>query len=166
MVHIESLETENSNLKREIQKLKPIVDKMTLSSSKLELLLTSNRDSYDKTGIGYNSSNTCRISKPTSTSTSKSLQKGQEFKHNLANYRHVRTIITITEPHATTSNSLRKAFNDMAQTFKPTLKRATDTFLKLASLSRKVVFKENLIRKNKLSDQRGPKVAWVPKILP
>ena len=78
----------------------------------------------------------------------------------------MRTIITITEPHATTSNTLRKAFNDMAQTFKPTLKRATDTFLKSASLSRKVIFKDNLIRKNKLSDQRGPKVAWVPKILP
>ena len=78
----------------------------------------------------------------------------------------MRIIITITEPHATTSNSLRKAFNDMAQTFKPTLKRASDTFLKSASLSRKVVFKENPIRKNKLSDQRGPKVAWVPKILP
>ena len=79
---------------------------------------------------------------------------------------HVRTIISIAEPHATISNSLRKAFNDMAQTFKPTLKRATDTFLKSASLSRKVVFKENLIRKNKLSDQRGSKVAWVPKIFP
>ena len=77
-----------------------------------------------------------------------------------------RTIITITEPHATTSNSLRKAFNDMAQTFKPTLKRATHTFLKSASLSRKVIFKENLTRKNKSTDQRGPKVAWVPKILP
>ena len=54
----------------------------------------------------------------------------------------------------------------MAQTLKPTLKGATYTFLKSASLSRKVVFKENLIKKNKLSDQRGPKVAWVPKILP
>ena len=54
MIHIESLESENLNLKREIQKLKPIIDKMTLSSSKLELLLTSKRDSYDKTGIGYN----------------------------------------------------------------------------------------------------------------
>ena len=78
----------------------------------------------------------------------------------------MRIIITITEPHATTSNSLRKAFNDMAQTFKPTLKAATDTFLKSASLSRKVMFKENSISKKKLSDHRGPKVAWVPKILP
>ena len=166
MVHIESLESENSNLKREIQKLKPIIDKMTLSSSKLELLLTSKRDSDDKTGIGYNSPNSYQISKPTSASTSKSFPKRQKFKPNIANYRHVRTIISITEPHATTSNNLRKAFNDMAQTFKPTLKRATHTFLKSASLSRKVIFKENLTRKNKSTDQRGPKVAWVPKILP
>ena len=75
MVHIESLESENSNLKREIQKLKPIVDKMTLSSSKLELLLTSKRDSDDKTGIGYNSPNSYQISKLTSASTSKSFPK-------------------------------------------------------------------------------------------
>ena len=122
--------------------------------------------SDDKTGIGYNSPNSYQISKPTSASTSKSFLKRQKFKPNLANYRHVRTTISITEPHASTSNSLRKAFNEMAQTFKPTFKRATHTFLKSASLSRKVVFKEKLIRKNKLSDLRGPKVAWVPKILP
>ena len=87
---------------------------MTLSSSKLELLLTSSRDFYDKTGIGYNSPNSYQISKPTSASTSKSFPKRQKFKPNLANYRHVRTIISVTEPYATISNSLRKAFNDMA----------------------------------------------------
>ena len=75
ILNIESLESENSNLKREIQKLKPIVDKMTLSSKKPELLLTSSRDSDDKTGIGYNSPNQYRISKLTSASTSKSIPK-------------------------------------------------------------------------------------------
>ena len=79
----------------------------------------------------------------------------------------MRTIISTTEPHATISNSLRKAFNDMAQTFKPIFKRATHNFLKLASLSRKVMVKENSIsKKNKSTHQRGPKVAWVPKIFP
>ena len=47
------------------------------------------------------------------------------------------------------------------QTFKSTSKGVTYTFLKSASLGRKVVDK-----KNKLVDQRGPKVAWMPKILP
>ena len=158
-LNIESLQSENSNLKREIQKLKPFVEKMTLSSKKLELLLSSSRDSDNKTGIGYNSPNLDRISKYTSASTSKSHPKRQ--KVNFENYRHVRTIISTTKPHATTSNNLRNAFNKMAQTFKPTLKGATYTFLKSASLGRKVVDK-----RNKLVDQRGPKVAWVPKPLP
>ena len=114
VVNIESLESKNSNLKRKIQKLKPIVDKMTLSSNKLELLLTSSRDSDDKTGIGYNSPNSYRISKSTSVSTSKSLPKRQKVKPNLENYRHVRTLISTTKSHASVSNSLRKAFNDMA----------------------------------------------------
>ena len=164
LINTESLESENSNLKREIQKLKPIVDKMTLSSKKLELLLTSSRDSDDKTGIGYNSPNQYRISKFTSASTSKSLPKRQKVKPNLENYRHVRTLISTTKPHATVSNSLRKAFNDMVQTFKSTSKGVTYTFLKPESLGRNVV--DKLVNKNKLVDSKGPKVAWVPKILP
>ena len=132
---------------------------MTLSSKKLELLLSSKRDSDNKTRIGYNSSNLNRISKYTSASTSKSHTKRQ--KVNFENYRHVRTLITTTKPHATTSNNLRNAFNEMAQTFKSTSKGVTYTFLKSASLGRKVVDK-----KNKLVDQRGPKITWVPKLLP
>ena len=57
-----SLSSGNINLKKEIEKLKPIVDKMTLSSNNLELLLTNKRDSYNKAGIGYNSNNTNEIS--------------------------------------------------------------------------------------------------------
>ena len=159
IVKIESLESENSNLKREIQKLKPFVEKMTLSSKKLELLLSSKRDSDNKTGIGYNSSNSNRISKYTSASTSKSYPNRQ--KVNFENYRHVRTLISTTKPHATTSNNLRNAFNEMAQTLKPSSKGVTYTFLNSASLDRKVVD-----RKIKLVDRKGPKVAWVPKPLP
>ena len=76
----------------------------------------------------------------------------------------MQTIISTTKPHVTTSNKLRNAFNEMAQTFKPTSKGATYTFLNSASLGRKVV--DKLIKKNKLINSRGPKVAWVPKTLP
>ena len=100
----ESLQSENSNLKREIQKLKPFVEKMTLSSKNLELLLSSKRGSDNKTGIGYNSPNLDRISKHTSASTSKSHPKRQ--KVNFENYRHVRTMISTTKPHANVSNNL------------------------------------------------------------
>ena len=45
-----TLNYENINLKKEIEKLKPIVDKMILSSNKLELLLTNIRDSKARIG--------------------------------------------------------------------------------------------------------------------
>ena len=135
---------------------------MTLSSKKLELLLSSKRDSDNKTGIGYNSSNSNRISKYTSASTSKSYPNRQ--KVNFENYRHVRTLISTTKPHATTSNQLRNVFNEMAQTLKPTSKGVTYTFLNSATLGSKVV--DNLDRKNKLYKSKGPKVTCVPKALP
>ena len=159
LINTESLKSENLNLKREIQKLKPFVEKMTLSSKKLELLLSSKRDFDNKTGIGYNSPIIKRISTYASASTSKSYPNRQ--KVNLENYKHVRTLISTTKPHATISNNLRNAFNEMAQTFKSTSKGVTHTFLNSASLVRKVVD-----RKNKLVDQKGPKIAWVPKLLP
>ena len=46
---------ENIKLKKEIEKHKSIVDKLTLSSNKLELLLTNKRDSDNKSKIRYNS---------------------------------------------------------------------------------------------------------------
>ena len=158
----ESLKTENLNLKREIQKLKPFVEKMTLSSKKLELLLSSKRDFDNKTGIGYNSPISNQISTYASASTSKSYPNRQ--KVNLEKYKHVRTLISTTKPHATTSIQLRNVFNEMAQTFKPTSKGVTYTFLNSASLGNKVV--DNLDRKNKLFKSKGPKVTWVPKTLP
>ena len=159
LINTESLKSENLNLKREIQKLKPFVEKMTLSSKKLELLLSSKRDFDNKTGIGYNSPILNRISTYASASTSKSYPNRQ--KVNFENYRHVRTLISTTKPHTTISNTLRNAFIEMAQTLKPSSKGVTYTFLNSASLDRKVVD-----RKIKLVDQKGPKVAWVPKPLP
>ena len=76
----------------------------------------------------------------------------------------MRTLITTTKPHATTSIQLRNVFNEMAQTLKPTSKGVTYTFLNSTSLGNQVV--DNLVRKNKLIKSRGPKVTWVPKLLP
>ena len=132
---------------------------MTLTSKKLELLLSSKRDFDNKTGIGYNSPIINRISTYASASTSKSHPNRQ--KVNFENYRHVRTLISTTKPHATILNTLRNAFIEMAQTFKSSSKGVTYTFLNSASLDRKVVD-----RKIKLVDRKGPKVAWVPKPLP
>ena len=49
------LSNENINLKKKIEKLEPLVDKLTLSSNKLELLLKDKKDLNYKTRIGYNS---------------------------------------------------------------------------------------------------------------
>ena len=46
------LEEENMNLKKKVEKLKPLVDKLTLSSNKLELLLRDQKESKDKARIG------------------------------------------------------------------------------------------------------------------
>ena len=45
---------ENQSLKNDINKLKPIVDKFTLSSNKLNMILDNQKAVYDKAGLGYN----------------------------------------------------------------------------------------------------------------
>ena len=47
--------SKNKILQIEVDRLKPLVDKLTLSSNKLELILKNQRDVGNKTGIGYNS---------------------------------------------------------------------------------------------------------------
>ena len=42
--------------------MKPLVDKLTLSSNKLELILKNQNDFGNRVGIGYNSSNYNKIS--------------------------------------------------------------------------------------------------------
>ena len=44
---------ENQNLKDEMNKLKSIVDKFTLSSNKLNMILENQKAIYDKAGLGY-----------------------------------------------------------------------------------------------------------------
>ena len=44
----------NLNLKNEIVKLKLIVEKFTLSSNKLHMILDNQKIIYDKVGLGYN----------------------------------------------------------------------------------------------------------------
>lgn len=50
-----ALEQENENLQKEVQKLKPLINKLTLHSNKLELILRNQKGTYDKAGIGFNS---------------------------------------------------------------------------------------------------------------
>ena len=45
---------ENQSLKNEIAKLKSIVEKFTLSSNKLNMILDNQKAVYDKAGLGYN----------------------------------------------------------------------------------------------------------------
>ena len=49
-----SLFQENLNLKNKITKLKSMVEKFTLSSIKLQMILDSQKIIYDKVGLGYN----------------------------------------------------------------------------------------------------------------
>ena len=58
------LRDENKCLKREVKRLKPLVDKLTLSSNKLELILKNQREISSKAGIGYNSVVIKKISAP------------------------------------------------------------------------------------------------------
>ena len=44
---------ENINLKKDVEKLKPLVDKLTLSSNMLELLLKDQNGSNNKSKMGY-----------------------------------------------------------------------------------------------------------------
>jgi len=49
-------------LQKEVEKLKSLVEKLTFSSNKLELILKSQRDSNNKARIGYNSLYSNRVS--------------------------------------------------------------------------------------------------------
>ena len=165
-----TLSYENINLKKEIEKLKPIVDKLTLSSNKLELLLTNKRDSDNKTKIGYNSKITNGISttKFVSSKTFTSTFKTKRYKPNLANYKHVKTIISTSTPHAFTSQTIRNTFNQMSKTLYYSFKRNTyNVFQSNSSISYspsiKSTKREWLQKELKVTNPKGPKVAWVPK---
>ena len=48
------LTQENLNLKNKIAKLKPMIEKFTLSSTKLQMILDNQKAIFDKVGLGYN----------------------------------------------------------------------------------------------------------------
>ena len=48
-----SLLKENTKLRKEIKILKPIVDKFTLSSQKLQIILNDQKTIFDKIGIDF-----------------------------------------------------------------------------------------------------------------
>ena len=50
---ISALTSENRNLKLELDKYKPIVDKFTYSSEKLKMILNSQWAMFNHTGLGY-----------------------------------------------------------------------------------------------------------------
>ena len=165
-----SLSFENINLKKEIEKLKPIIDKMTLSSNKLELLLTNTRDADNKAGIGYNSKITNRIStiKFVSPKTFTSTSRTKKYKPNLANYKHVETIISTSTPHAFTSQVARNTFDQMSKTFDYTCKRTVHkVFQSNLSISNSPFIKGTrkawFQKEPKVTNPKGSKVAWVPK---
>ena len=49
-----NLISENKSLKLDVEKYKPIVDKFTYSSEKLNMILNSQRAVFNKAGLGYN----------------------------------------------------------------------------------------------------------------
>lgn len=49
-----ALKQENENLQKQVQKLKSLVDKLTLTSNKVELILKNKKGVYDIAKIGFN----------------------------------------------------------------------------------------------------------------
>ena len=165
-----TLSCENINLKKEIEKLKPIIDKLMLRSNKLELLLTNKRDSDNKDEIGYNFKiiNAISTTKFVSSKTSTSISKTKKYKPNLANYKHVKTIISTSTPYAFTSQSARNVFNQMSKTLNYLFKRTTHNVFQLnSSISYSPFIKDTkrewLQKEPKVTNPKRPKVAWVPK---
>ena len=54
---ISSLTSENRNLRLELDKYKPIVDKFTYSFKKLDIILNSQQTMFNRAGLGYNLNN-------------------------------------------------------------------------------------------------------------
>ena len=50
---VQQLEEENSNLKTQIKELKDTLERFTLGSKKLDLILGKQRAVYNKTGLGF-----------------------------------------------------------------------------------------------------------------
>lgn len=59
---LKDLKQENKNMQEKVQILKPLIDKLTLSSIKLELILRNQKKPCDKAEIDYNSSHKNRFS--------------------------------------------------------------------------------------------------------
>ena len=161
---------ENINLKKEIEKLKLIIDKLILNSTKLELLLKDNKDSNNKTEIGYNFKITNRIStiKFVSSKTSSSTSRTKRYKSNFANYKHVKTIILTFAPHIFTSQDSRNVFDQMSTTFDYTCKRTVHKVFQSNTLMTNSPFTKGIrkawIKKGaKITNPKGPKVVWRPK---
>ena len=145
---------------------------MILSSNKLELLLTNIRDFDNKARIGYNSNNTNGISttKFVSSKTYTPTPKNKRYKHNLANYKYVKTIISTSKPHVFTSETIRKAFNQMARTFDHTYKRiefiiSQSSSSMLYSPHIKGTNIDRIQKELKVINPKGSKVAWIPKFI-
>ena len=106
------LNNENIILKEEVEKLKPLVDKLTLSSNKLELILKDQRDSNNKAGIGYNSLNKNGISsnKFFSSNASTSTSRTTRYILMITNQKPVRIVISTSASHASIFYTTKHAY--------------------------------------------------------
>ena len=77
---IDVLNNEKKALQLEINKLKPIVDKFTISSEKLQLMLNNQKGVFDKAGLGFNPGNKLKFLKNFFTPASNSTSHASCFK--------------------------------------------------------------------------------------
>ena len=99
------LSNENINLKKEVEKLKPLVHKLILSSNMLELILKDHRDSNNKARIGFNFVNKNGIStiKCVSLNASTSTSKTTSYIPKIKYQKLVKTIVSTSAFHASTT---------------------------------------------------------------
>ena len=77
---IDVLKCEKEALQIEVNKLKPIVDKFTISSEKLQLMLNNQKGAFNKAGLGFNPNNKQKFFKNFFTPASNSLSHASCFK--------------------------------------------------------------------------------------
>ena len=166
------LSNENMNLKKEVEKLKPLVDKLTLSSNKLELLLKNQKESSNKVGIGFNSMNKNGISAIKFVSLNASTFTSRTVGHILKNayQRPARIFMSKYASHAyifyTKHTYVSNSKIICYACYKIGHKANQCNMLKRNSHLMNKAKQIWIPKGTKLTNQTGPKVAWVPKVNP
>ena len=175
------LVAKNIDLKKEVEKLKPLVEKLTLSSNKLELILKEQKDSKSKAGIGFNALNAKGIS-ATKFVSSKASASNAKFQKAFPSNSFLNGLKYVPK------NSIQKSFKpniSISASFKAS-KHASfknDKIICYAchrfghksyqcnSLKNSMIgaLKYRTIwvpKGTNFANPKGPKLAWVPKITP